>query len=151
MYQYSQMRPPLRKFVSSAMQFAAAVAVAAGSGTAACSVATEGALGAISWGPPSGVGSASGAGATGVSAVGTWSGEQTVGAKNRSMLMTWRTGSPANWNSRVVSSIQIRADEKKILGTGKKERNTGRLQGVGKMCHLTVAMGIKQGREVKLW
>jgi hypothetical protein len=67
------------------------------------------------------------------------------------MLMAARRGSPTVNHMSTAASIQRAAEEKKILGTGKKERNTGRLQGVRKMCHLTVALGVKQGREVKLW
>jgi hypothetical protein len=67
------------------------------------------------------------------------------------MLITLRTGSPASWKISVVSNIHRMAEEKYILGSGKNERNTGRLQGVVKMRHLTVTNGLKQGEEVKLW
>ena len=46
-----------------------------------------------------------------------------AGAKNRSMLITCRTGSPTVWKISVVSSIHTAAERKNTLGTGKNERN----------------------------
>jgi hypothetical protein len=50
-----------------------------------------------------------------------------------------------------VASSQTAAEPKKSLGTGKKDRNTARLLGAGKMDHLTGALGLKQELEIKLW
>jgi hypothetical protein len=43
-----------------------------------------------------------------------------------------------------AKSSQRTAEEKKILGSGKKERNTARLLGAGKVCHVTAAKRPKQ-------
>src|SRR5215217_8273695 len=121
MYQYSQMRSPLRKLVSSATQLACVLA------TGAALSVDAGALGFACC--PSGTGDAAWGGRPSVAAGGRSLVAQTVGARKRSMLITERIGSPASWNSSVVSTIQMRAELKKILGTGKKDRNTASLQG----------------------
>jgi len=124
------------------------MARAVGLGAAGASLSVSaGAFGLVSAAP------AAGSAVAGMSSVVGWSvtGAETTGWVKRSMLSTERAGPPMANHNNTAASIQITAEEKKSLGSGKNERNTGRLQGVGKMCHLTVAIGIKQGREVKLW